>query len=56
MLVSMNNLAIVLESQGEYEEAEEMHQQTLELREKVLDKKHPYMLVNMNNLAIMLDS
>ena len=35
-LDSMNNLALVLDSQGKYEEAEKMHRQTLELREKVL--------------------
>ena len=34
-LGSMNNLAIVLDSQGKYEEAKKMHQQTLQLREKV---------------------
>jgi hypothetical protein len=32
----MNNLALVLDSKGKYEETEGMHRQALELREKVL--------------------
>ncbi|KAK4663369.1 hypothetical protein QC763_0097850 [Podospora pseudopauciseta] len=34
-LTSMHNLAFVLRSQGKYEEAEQMHRQVLQLREKV---------------------
>jgi hypothetical protein len=30
----MNNLAVMLDSQGKYEEAEKMHRQTQELVEK----------------------
>jgi tetratricopeptide (TPR) repeat protein len=52
-LASMNNLANVLNSQGKYEEAEEMHRRTLEPREKVLGKEHPDTLAGMNNLAIV---
>jgi prophage maintenance system killer protein len=33
-----------------------MHQQTLELREKVLGKEHPSTLSSMGNLALVLDS
>jgi hypothetical protein len=35
-LTSMSNLALVLDSQGKYEEAESMNRQTLARREKVL--------------------
>jgi len=52
----MNNLALVLDSQGKYEAAEEMHRRALELCEKVLGPEHPSTLVSMNNLARMLDS
>ena len=52
----MNNLAIVLNSQGKYEEAEQMHRQTLALRETVLGREHPDTLDSMNNLALVLDS
>ncbi|KAI1445141.1 Tetratricopeptide repeat-domain-containing protein [Annulohypoxylon stygium] len=52
----MNNLALVLDSQGKYEEAEQMHRQTLELSERVLGKENPDTLDSMNNLALVLDS
>jgi tetratricopeptide (TPR) repeat protein len=53
-LMSMSNLAVVLDSQGKYEEAEEMHRQTLELREKVLGKEHPSTLASIYCLAFLL--
>jgi hypothetical protein len=40
-LGSMSNLAIVLDRQGKYEEAEARRRQTLAQREKVLGSKHP---------------
>ncbi|KAK4181990.1 hypothetical protein QBC35DRAFT_479490, partial [Podospora australis] len=55
-LTSMNNLALVLNSQGKYEEAEAMHRQALKLRTQVLDAEHPSTLISMNNLALVLDS
>ena len=53
-LTSMNNLASVLSSQGNYEEAERIRRQVLALRETVLDKEHPYTLGSMNNIAAFL--
>jgi tetratricopeptide (TPR) repeat protein len=41
---------------GKYEEAERMHRQTLELREKVLGEDHLDTLASMNNLASVLNS
>jgi Tetratricopeptide repeat len=38
----MDNLALVLISQGKYEHAEEMHRQELGLSETVLGKEHPH--------------
>ncbi|KAK3352633.1 hypothetical protein B0T25DRAFT_189556 [Lasiosphaeria hispida] len=55
-LSSMNNLALVLDSQGKYEEAEQMHRQALQLMEKMLGKEHPSTLSSMNNLALVLKS
>ncbi|KAK0623518.1 hypothetical protein B0T14DRAFT_425965 [Immersiella caudata] len=40
---------------GKYKEAEQMHQQALQLREKVLGKEHPSTLTSMNNLGNVLD-
>ena len=53
-LTSMNNLARVLSEQGKYEQAEEMHQQTLRLMEITLGKEHPHTLTSRNNLAAVL--
>jgi Tetratricopeptide repeat len=47
----MSNLTNVLRNQGKYEEAEEIHRQTLRLSETVLGKEHPDILMSMNNLA-----
>ncbi|KJZ70118.1 hypothetical protein HIM_10488 [Hirsutella minnesotensis 3608] len=41
---------------GKYHEAEQMHRQALDLREKVLGKEHPATLSSMNNLAVVLKS
>ena len=54
-LKSMNSLADSFYMQGKYDEAEKMHRQTLELREKVLGKEHPDMLQSMNHLVNSLD-
>ena len=40
-LTSVNNLALVLSSQGKYEEAERMNRLALEGYEKALGKEHP---------------
>ena len=45
-LISTNNLAWVLDSQGKYIAAEEMHRRTLELRVKVLGLEHPDTLMS----------
>ena len=39
----------MLEDQGKYEQAEEMHRQKLGLCETVLGKEHPHTLTSMNN-------
>ncbi|KAK0741212.1 P-loop containing nucleoside triphosphate hydrolase protein [Schizothecium vesticola] len=41
---------------GKYKEAEQMHRQALQLKEKVLGKEHPSTLASMNNLALAFDS
>ena len=55
-LTSKNNLAEVLSSQGNYEEAEQIHRQALALRERVLGKEDPDTLTSKNNLAEVLRS
>jgi hypothetical protein len=48
----MMSLAISLSGQGKIEEAEEMHEQTLQLRESVFGKDHPHTLASMMALAL----
>jgi pentatricopeptide repeat protein len=47
----MSGLAGALSRQGKYAEAEQMHRQMLELRQKVLGPEHPHTLTGVSNLA-----
>ena len=55
-LTSMNNLGLVLSRQGRYDEAEQMHRQTLKSKEKVLGLEHSDTLMSMNNLSGVLST
>lgn len=55
-LININNLALVLWSQGRYGEAEKMHRSELEVTEKVLGPEHPETLASINGLAEVLRS
>ena len=55
-LTSVNNLGLVLQRQGKYEEAEAMHRRDLEGSEKVLGPEHPSTLTSVNNLGSVLES
>jgi tetratricopeptide (TPR) repeat protein len=50
-LISMNNLANVYWSQGNYEQAETLYGQTMEIQRRVLGSEHPDTLLSMGNLA-----
>ena len=50
-LTSMNNLTNVLDRQGKYEEAEQMHRKTLALMETLLGLEHPKTCQSRRNLA-----
>lgn len=53
-LVTLNNLAVVVQHQGRYGEAESLYRETLELHRVAFGPHHPETLVTMNNLAAML--
>lgn len=55
-LKTMNNLALLLDSQGKYEEVESMRRQTLATREKVLGREHLDTLPSVYYLAHLLAS
>eukprot|EP00957_Ditylum_brightwellii_P118419 9031994-Ditylum_brightwellii.AAC.1 len=50
----MNNLALAVQYQGRYAEAEELFRQCLEATKSALGEAHPHTLATMNNLATVL--
>jgi len=53
-LTSMDNLASVLDDQDKFQDAEQIHRQTLKLRKNVLHENHPAVFKSMNGLASVL--
>jgi tetratricopeptide (TPR) repeat protein len=53
-VASVNNLAVLLNSQGDYAAAEPLSRRALEARERVLGPEHPDILNSVNNLAYLL--
>jgi Tfp pilus assembly protein PilF len=51
---TLNNLAMLLQGQGECAAAEPMFQRALEISEKVLGPEHPDTLISFNNQALVL--
>jgi tetratricopeptide (TPR) repeat protein len=67
---SLNNLAVLLDTQGKYDEVEPLYQQSLAIRRKVcaihfaapprdhsckvLGEEHPHVAISLNNLAVLL--
>jgi hypothetical protein len=50
--ISMGNLARIYASRGNFEEAEHLEVQVLDMRKKLLGAEHPHTLLSMENLAI----
>jgi tetratricopeptide (TPR) repeat protein len=53
---SLNNLAALLDSQGNYEGARPLYERALAIKEKVLGAEHPNTAISLNNLALLLYS
>ena len=54
-LTSVNNVAFVMQSKGDYAGAEPLHRR-LEARERMLGPEHPLTLSSVNNLAFVLEN
>jgi tetratricopeptide (TPR) repeat protein len=54
--MSLNNLALLLGSQGDYEGARPLYERALAICEKMLGAEHPHTAHTLNNLAALLDS
>ncbi len=52
---SLNNLALLYDSQGKYEQAEPLYQRALHIREQVLGPEHPDTAQSLNNLAALYE-
>ena len=50
---SLNNLALLYDSQGRYSEADPLLVQALELRKRLLREEHPHVAASLNNLAYL---
>ena len=48
---SLNNLAIIYQEQGDYEQAKQLYEQTLEIRQKALPAKNLDIAATLDNLA-----
>jgi tetratricopeptide (TPR) repeat protein len=53
---SLNNLALLYDSQGRYAEAEPLYQQALEMTKRLLGEEHPSVATSLNNLAGLYNS
>lgn len=51
---SLNSLASVLQTKGDYERAEPLYRRALTIREKALGSEHPDTATSLNNLASLL--
>jgi tetratricopeptide (TPR) repeat protein len=51
--IVLNNLAVVLDAQAQYSEAEPLHRRALAIDEKTLGPDHPDVARDLNNLALL---
>jgi tetratricopeptide (TPR) repeat protein len=56
LAISLNQLALLYNSQGKYSQAEPLYIQALALRRKLLGEEHPDVATSLNNLAALYDS
>jgi tetratricopeptide (TPR) repeat protein len=53
---SLNNLALLYQSQGRYTEAEPLYLEALDLTKRLLGDNHPSVAASFNNLAFLYES
>ncbi len=50
---SLSNLATILMTRGDYEQAERLYRQSLEIREKLLEPEHPDIATSLRSLGVL---
>jgi len=50
---SLNDLALLYQSQGRYADAEPLYKRSLEIREKALGKEHPDVAISLDNIGVL---
>ena len=56
MATSLNNLAALYDTQGDYAKAEPLYKRSLAIWEKALGPDHPDVATSLNNLALLYDT
>ena len=54
--ITLNNLAVLYKSMGDYEKALPLYQRALDICENVLGPQHPSVATTLNNLAVLYES
>jgi tetratricopeptide (TPR) repeat protein len=55
-VTSLNNLAVLYESTGEYAKAEPLYVHAKEIRKRILGEEHPHYVQSLNNLGLLYHS
>jgi len=53
---SLNNLALLYKTQGDYAKAEPLYKRSLAIAEEALGPDHPSVATSLNNLAVLYDT
>eukprot|EP00891_Asterochloris_glomerata_P006867 jgi/Astpho2/6867/Aster-06539 len=51
---SLNNLAVLLKTMGNFDEAEQLYHRSIAIKERALGQNHPQVALSLNNLAALL--
>ncbi len=56
MAIDLNNLANILRTKGQLDEAEKLLRESLAIDRKLLGNEHPVVALELNNLAVVLQA
>ena len=56
LAITLNNLALLYQAQGQYAQAEPLYQRALALWEKALGPEHPLLVISLHSLVLLYQS